>query len=340
MPPSNSNNAYLNVTPEEKGSFVQGSLANIFLQVSDIKGEPVDPEDIDVEIADKADMKVSFRGSESPTKVTKGIYVFEWAIDKNQSPGQYVATWTYVVNGQTYTEKQQIVVVAKGRNHSMYNSIKNYYREALTNKIACAQKIPVYREQASRTDEPNKVHFTFPRWNQVIGTKIYRNENTVLTKGVSINYLDGVVEFDDGVVTHYDTISASYNFRWFTDEQLDGFIQESIDAYNHTTPFSHYDITTLPLRSSYPVITKAAVDAIRELIFCLMFQEPQQVFGGAEMAQQVRGDLETLKRNYEEDVKYFFDQKKLGPYPSMVLVSIPEYTLPGGRSRWFRSMFV
>jgi hypothetical protein len=46
-----------------------------------------------------------------------------------------------------------------------------------------------------------------------------------------------------------------------------------------------------------------------------------------------------LKKNYEESFKGFLDAKKLGPYPKSVAVVTPEYTLPGGRSRWFRYIF-
>ena len=46
-----------------------------------------------------------------------------------------------------------------------------------------------------------------------------------------------------------------------------------------------------------------------------------------------------MKKNYEGDWEKLVEQKKLGPYPSSKLIVTPEYTLPGGRSRWFRYLF-
>ena len=72
---------------------------------------------------------------------------------------------------------------------------------------------------------------------------------------------------------------------------------------------------------------------------CLNFQEPALVFGGTDKAQQAFSNFESLKQNYEKDWDKMVDNKKFGPYPSGFNVSTPEYTLPGGRSRWFRYLF-
>jgi hypothetical protein len=74
-------------------------------------------------------------------------------------------------------------------------------------------------------------------------------------------------------------------------------------------------------------------------MFCLNFQQPAQVFGGTEEAGKAIANFETLKQNYEKDAEKLLEQKKLGPYPKSRMVVTPEFTLPGGRSRWFRYLF-
>ena len=70
---------------------------------------------------------------------------------------------------------------------------------------------------------------------------------------------------------------------------------------------------------------------------CLQFQQPQEVFGGPDAARQAFQNLETLKKNYEGDFNLLLEQKKYGSYVGLTkTVVTPEYTLPGGRSRWFR----
>jgi hypothetical protein len=87
------------------------------------------------------------------------------------------------------------------------------------------------------------------------------------------------------------------------------------------------------------VLIRAATDAIREMMFALSFQEPQQVFGGPEGADRTFQRLDSLKKNWEEEWKMLFENKRLGPYPRMGLIAVPEFTLPGSRSRWFRYLF-
>jgi hypothetical protein len=83
----------------------------------------------------------------------------------------------------------------------------------------------------------------------------------------------------------------------------------------------------------------AAKDALRQLMLCVNFQQPAQVFGGPEQAAKAFANFDTLKQNYEKDAEKLLEQKKLGPYPKSRMVVTPEFTLPGGRSRWFRYLF-
>ena len=132
---------------------------------------------------------------------------------------------------------------------------------------------------------------------------------------------------------------VDYNFRWFSDEQLYQFLANAVNALNTYPPFSPaYNITTLPVIWQDGIVKHAASDALRSMMLCLNFQEPRQVFG-EDQAQAIFSQLDTLKKNYESEWKEAFDRKKLGPYPKTMGIVVPEYTLPGGRSRWFRYLF-
>ena len=72
----------------------------------------------------------------------------------------------------------------------------------------------------------------------------------------------------------------------------------------------------------------------------LHFQEPAKVFGGMDRADKLMGSFDTLKKNIEEDLNNWYEQKKFGPYLGLTKTyTTPEFTLPGGRSRWFRYLF-
>jgi hypothetical protein len=141
-------------------------------------------------------------------------------------------------------------------------------------------------------------------------------------------------------MTEYDVINADYNFRWFSDEQLDRFLSNGLHQLNSYPPHTSRTLMTVEDKYIPAILYAAAVDAMRALMFCLNFQQPQQFFGGREAAQSAFGQFDTLKKNYEETMIKFLENKKLGPYAGLTkAVVVPEYTLPGGRSRWFRQLF-
>ena len=323
---------------DKKGIYKPGYTAFLFLKVTTIDGTPINASNVDIIIRDSNGSTVE---TGDPDKPTDGFYVYEWDIATDQDNGDYSITWEYVVDNVIYYEAQEVIVSEDVTLTSwIYNPYMDAAREALSHYITCAQHVPAYFEQAKPTFDRNTYRFTFPRWNQSTGVKIYRNNNLV-EDGIEIDYFKGEVRFDS-TLTQYDMVNADYNFRWFSDEELSKFLDNALGDFNTYPPHTAYNFsgnTRVPDRFTPGVIRKAAVDAIRHLMMCLQFQEPQQVFGGAEGAQKAFANFETLKKNYEADWDKITENKKLGPYPTTMIISVPEYTLPGGRSRWFRYLF-
>ncbi|MFA7365463.1 MAG: hypothetical protein WCZ12_03890, partial [Patescibacteria group bacterium] len=188
------------------------------------------------------------------------------------------------------------------------------------------------------TEDKRTYYFTFPRWNQSAQVRVYRNKS-LIQDGLEVNYFKGYVRFTDPQ-SDFDLINADYNFKWFADEQLDDFLLSALRVFNQFPPYTNYNLMNLPDRHIPSVIYKAATDALRHLMLCLQFQEPQQVFGGSEKVQQAFSNFETLKKNYEEEWKLLFENKKKFGYIGLTKVIVtPEFTMPGGRSRWFRQLF-
>ena len=321
-----------------RGTLVQGSTSTLFLTITDVHGNALTAESIDLTISKNETLVVD---SVSPDFIKLGFYAFDWTVPSDLETGEYIATWTYTVDGISISEIQKFVISSSGdienSDIQFYGSRLGDLRIALTEMIACAQKIPVYHEQALADVENKKFKLTFPRWNQAYGTRVYRN-NKLVQGSYEINYFKGTVIFDTPV-SEYDMIHADYNFRWFEDSQLDRFLHNAVSVANFYPPQSGYNILTLPDLYIPLVLYGAAKDAIRDLLMCLNFQQPQQVFGGADAAQKAFSNLETLKKNYEEEFTRLLEQKKYGKYPRVRGIVTPEFTLPGGRSRWFRYMF-
>jgi len=324
--------------PDTRGTFVQGALCALFLSLTDVHGNPLKAETLTLSVTKDGSPVLT---DVNPDYIRPGFYTFDWTIPTDLEAGKYLVTWNYVANGYTGAELQEVIIAPSGdtlnSDIQLYGARFGDLRVALSEMICCAQKIPVYHEQSIPDIENQKYKFTFARWNQAYGTRIFRN-NKLVEGGYEINYFNGTVLFDSPL-SDYDTIYADYNFRWFSDEQLDRFLLNALAIVNFYPPQSAYSILSVPDLYIPILLYGAAKDAIRELLMCLNFQQPQQVFGGADAAQKAFSNMETLKKNYEEEFTRLLEQKKYGKYPRTKVVTVPEFTLPGGRSRWFRYMF-
>jgi hypothetical protein len=325
-----------NVNTDFAGVLTPGTTNSLFLKITDFDGNPKNVYDIAISITDALYVVET---SGTPEKVQSGYYVFEWEIGSTVDEGVYTVTWSYTdENGNDSTATQEVIVSADGDDSTIYSGMINDLRVALEFHIRSAMNIPVYQEQSKTSIDKRTYSFTFPRWNQTAGVKIYRNQE-LINEGYEINYFKGNVTFDEAM-TEFDVINADYNFRWFEDAQLIRFLQNALDFLNYYPPASKFSLSGVPMRYVAGVLYGASRDALRELMMSLMFQEPQQIFGGGERSANMFSNFESLKKNYEEDFNKLLEAKKYGPYVGLTKTVVsPEYTLPGGRSRYFRYLF-
>ena len=120
----------------------------------------------------------------------------------------------------------------------------------------------------------------------------------------------------------------------------DSLFHIAVQVINTYPPHTAYSIESVEDKWIPAVLYIAAADALRELIMCLQFQQPAEVFGGLDAARQASSQFESLKQNYEKIWMTLLDNKKYFPYKGLTrAVVTPSFTLPGGRSRWFRYLF-
>jgi hypothetical protein len=331
---------------DRRGSFIQSTIGTLFLRVTSIEDMGIDPSQIILSITDSAGVPVRDNLGKlidrvSAEKISDGFYFFDWEIPLTQPAGDYTVTWTYQTRQRKVNEFQTITVSAATETNpqSLYSGVLNEFRQVLSNMLSIAQSVVVQNEPSRRHDDAYATYyFTFPRWNQSSRVQIYVNRAPV-NSNITINYFKGSVTFDTPL-TPYDVVEADYDFRWFSDEELDTFLSNGIGRYNTTPPFTRQDWHNLPPDWYETVLNIAASHALRNLMMRLLTMEAKLVFGGPEAARELFGNLDTIKKNYEEQAKEQLDKKKLGPYAGLTrIISVPAYTLPGGRSRWFRSLF-
>jgi hypothetical protein len=330
----------INANASSRGTFRQGEIVNLFLKVIDIGGTPIDPYSITCTVSGPAEDQSAGEEVSTgiPYKGDTGFYIYTWLIEADASVGTYTAEWVYIVDSVETTEVQTVVITDSTPNATFFYTERWVaFRAALEHHINCAQSIPVYYEQAKPSYDLKTYQFSFGEWNNTAGARVYRNGELV-SSGINIDYFNGKVTFSTALMSQ-ETINVDYNFKWFSDDELNRFILNSIQSMNTYPPHSGYTVENIPDRFTPAVLYGAAKDALRQLMLCINFQQPAQVFGGPDQAAKAFANFETIKQNYEKDAEKLLEQKKLGPYPRSRMVVTPEFTLPGGRSRWFRYLF-
>ena len=318
---------------DEKGSFVVGEIGTLLLRITDFEGNPVNPSGIMITITrDSDDSIIKYA---HPEQVRDGFFAYEWLVVTGTLPGKYNIMWEYTTDAGDGVEFQTVDVLLPSDNIDIYSQMKVDLIKMLEAYIPCAQNIPVYFEQARPSEGSQTYQFTFPRWNQTSGLRVYRNKQ-MINQGFEVDYFHGKIVFDDRQ-TKYDVINADYNFRWFTDEQLYDFMLQALREINIAPPYKTWNFESLftnteAMQYISAVMYGGARNAIRTLMLCLQFQEPEEVFGGPEKAQQKFSNMNVIKENYEKSFDKIIQNKKFGRYPSTRMLITPEYTLPGGRS--------
>jgi hypothetical protein len=318
------------------GSFIQGGWGTVRIQVLTVEGASLEPEGIEVEVRPLATTEVVTSGT--PVRIGRGFYVFDWPISETQTPGRYSVVWTYEVGGSSRTVTQQIVVVEDGGSNAVHTAMMTLMRIKLEQMLSALQSIFIYMEQALPTADFQTYAFSFQRWNQAAGVRVYRNQ-ILITDGYEVDYLNGRITFDVPNLPE-DQVHVDYNFRFFSDDDLNLFLLNGLNVFNLFAPHTNASFLNLPDKYIPPTLYGAAVDAIRAFMQQLIWPRTRALFETPQGADKAYDQYETLKKNYEETWKMLVEQKKLFPYAGLTrLIIQPMFTLPGGRARFFRYLF-
>lgn len=320
-----------------KGNFLAGTTALFFFSFPDLMGELFDPSDCNYTITTASGTEVAT--GDSADKLEKGQYVFSWDIPEDTTPGLYIITITYTVeqiDGPTEGSISESFVV--GETETSIIPVQTIaFRRFVESLIGYAQRIPIFNEVARLNKERTIGLLSFPRWNQPSGVKVYINGDLKPT-GFESDYLKGQIIFDRPLA-QVDEVNVSYNFRWFTDDEIDSFVAQAVQTFNQYQPHTGYLIINLPPTYGITVAQQAAIYCIRRLLIDYTYQEPAKIIG-ADRIDKVISSLESLKKNYEEELKALYEQKKFIPYIGRTkTITTPAINLPGGRSRWARLLF-
>lgn len=197
----------------------------------------------------------------------------------------------------------------------------------------------------SVTKKPSKFStifdFTFfnqnRNWNRDPRPIVRLNNTRIIDDGWHADY-NGKI-YLDRLMAPEDYINVSYNFAYFSEEELLSFLKFGLQKMNSIPPASlqYNSLEQAPLNWDAGIILWAAITALRRLVFGLNFQEIMLVFGGPdninseEASRAAQNIFKELYKDYSEEWKEFAENAKTKKLPGIACAVQPEYTLPGGR---------
>jgi len=181
-------------------------------------------------------------------------------------------------------------------------------------------------------------NFAYENWNQ-FPRPVVRVNNRIVDDGWHADYM-GKLYFDS-LMAPEDSISAAFNFSYFSKEEMLSFLRLGLKMMNGLPPASEAfsSLEAAPAIWDAGILLYAAATAMKRLIFGLTWQEKRIIYGRPEDAQNAASLYQDLYKSYQETWVEFGKNVKTRKLPGIALYVTPEYTLPGGRSRWFRYLF-
>ena len=184
-------------------------------------------------------------------------------------------------------------------------------------------------------------NLAYQNWN-MDPRPVVRLNNRIIDDGWFVDY-NGMIYFD-GIMSPEDSVNIRYNFAYFSEEEILSFLRLSLKMMNTVPPASvtYNSLINMPMEWDAPVLLFAAMTALRRLIFGLNWREKFVIFTRPDdpgATNQVIEHFKSLLQEYSTlwlEVKKDVKTRKL---PGMAQYVTPNYTLPGGRSRFFRYMY-
>ena len=322
-------------------NFNQGQTGTLTAQfIASPSGAAVDVPDAQVQIfGPGGDVIVA---ATSMTHVMTGFYYYDWLVPTSLPVGTYTARYTGTVLGVPTAATEYVKISAAGTPGIAISSRAMEMVSALEVYIACAQRIPVYNELARRVNDGYTIfQLTWPRWN--LGNHVVFLNNQIITNPDPPAIQRYVLNIDTGTITFTnarhktDKILATYNFRMFSVIEELQFLSDALSQINIEAPGTTYTLDNVPDMYVGTLMMGATKNALKRMLLCLQFQEPSTIFGPG--AKDAVAAIERLKENNEKEFTADKKQVKKAFYPKAGAVVGSVYTMPGGRSRWFRYMY-
>jgi hypothetical protein len=242
-------------------------------------------------------------------------------------------------------------------------------KSSLRYELQSLLNVPIYDEEIIFSGDRTRASVAFPYWNffprpelRITGFSedgnrdpmITLSENTPIykTKNGANNYPAGLkfktdymgnIFFLDASdaptqVHQYDTILASYSIKLFTGSHMNHALHMALQSVNSQPGSSKYStVTSAPYYYEPALIIGASYYLLRSLLTSLTQRQKRLLLEDPDA--KIIDDLRNTTTMYKEEFEKMLEKLPIARLPNTRTITVPEYNMPGGRSRFFRFAF-
>lgn len=157
---------------------------------------------------------------------------------------------------------------------------------------------------------------------------------------------EGMISFMDAngdatSIQEYDTLLVSYYVKMFTNRQINNALYLALQSINAQPGVNKIqNVADAPFWYDAALVSGAVFYLIRQLLIGLNQRERRLLVMDPESGSfDAVANLKDLARMYQEDFGKLLEKLPLAKRPFMGTITVPEFALPGGRSRLFRYLW-
>lgn len=161
------------------------------------------------------------------------------------------------------------------------------------------------------------------------------------TNGIKVNcdYMGNLYFYDSNgnsvPVKPYDTVLVSYSVKAFTSQHMNSALNLALQVINAQPGASKYQsVSQAPYYYDPAIIYGAAYYLLRSLLVQLTQRQRRLLLEDPDAS--MFGNIKEAAMMYKEDFEKLVEKLPISRYPGIRGIVVPEFNMPGGRSRFFR----
>jgi hypothetical protein len=142
-------------------------------------------------------------------------------------------------------------------------------------------------------------------------------------------------------IQEYDTILVTYYVKLFTNAQINNALYLALQAINAQPGLNKISsVVSVPFYYDQTLVAGATYYLLRQLAVGLNSRERRLLVQDPDQGSfDAVANIKDTAKMYQEEFGELLKKLPLAVRPIMGTISVPEYALPGGRSRLFRSLW-